>query len=294
MSGSPKIFCFGEMLWDNFPSGKVPGGAPMNVCYHLNQLGNPAHLISRVGKDQDGTELLNFLISKNISVEYVQVDENYPTGLVNVNTLDPTNVKYEIIFPSSWDYISSDEKLKNSEFDVLVFGSLATRNDESAETLEILLGRSDLAVFDANFRAPYFSKDLIFGLCEKADVLKLNEEELEIFQDWMGLGSDQKQNLSHLSSKFNLDVICVTRGAKGALIFEDENLYEHPGYNVQVADTVGSGDAFLATFIHYYLKNESPNTTLDYACARGAYVASQNGAVPEMDEGGINSLIESK
>jgi len=273
-----RILCFGEMLWDIFPDGAVPGGAPMNVAISLNKLGSDVFMLSSCGKDKHGENLLEYLRENGLSTQFIQQND-YPTGLVNVHLSELKDASYEIIFPSAWDYIQQVEALP--EFDVLVYGSLSCRNKASFETLTGLLDTGALKVFDVNFRPPFVDQDIVEQLLKKSDVVKMNHEELLQLSAWNGFVSTDLELAADLVFKnYSLKMLCVTRGAKGAFLkTEDGNLYQN-GFVVDTTDTVGAGDAFLAGFIHHFMENKPLNDTLKFACLLGAWVASQKGANP--------------
>jgi fructokinase len=179
-----KILCFGEMLWDIFPDGAVPGGAPMNVAIGLKKLGSDVFILSSCGKDELGENLLEYLNENGLSTEFVQ-QSNYPTGAVNVHLSESKDATYEIVFPSAWDYIEKPEALL--EFDILVYGSLSCRNNTSFETLISLLDTEAFKVFDVNFRAPFIDQSVIEKLLKKSDLVKMNHGNFFKFRhgmDW--------------------------------------------------------------------------------------------------------------
>ena len=290
------VICFGETLWDVFEKELKPGGAPMNVAVHLRKFGIDSKVISRVGKDELGNELLDFLVSKNVDTSLIQTDDTKPTGLVNVEIGEKGDASYDIVFPSAWDFIAPPDFLNKSNGDdfILVFGSLASRNIPSQETLLKLLEKSDLALFDVNFRAPHYTQDLIERLLSKSDIVKLNEHEIVIIGNWLGVQSESYEELTkRISMEYAVDQIIVTLGDKGALVFFDGKLHRHHGFKIDVVDTVGSGDSFLASYLANFIKGLSVDTCLELACATGAYVATQNGAVPDYGFSDIQNIMNS-
>lgn len=289
-----QIVCFGETLWDVFPNSKKPGGAPLNVAVHLTQFGLDPLVISRIGQDDLGSQLADFIDSKRIKTNWLQVDPDYPTGIVNVEIAESGDASYDIVFPSAWDFIEFPKDFVENDY-ILIFGSLASRNKASKETLLRLLDRAQLALFDVNFRSPHYSRELIEELLQKSHVIKLNEDEIEIFGSWYGIDQGAiEKTCEVLTEQYQLDQIIVTLGSKGAMVYKDGNLFRHPGYKVKVADTVGSGDSFLAAYLAHFLKEFPIEECLDLACATGAYVASQNGAVPEYREANILNITNQK
>ena len=286
------IACFGEMLWDVLPTGRQPGGAPLNVAVHLHNFGLEAQIISRVGHDDLGTELLAFVESKGISACYVQRGETHLTGVVKANVSDHMEVTYQIVKPVAWDYIQYNDALSElvETAEVFVFGSLAARHAPSRETLYRLLQQAKLKVFDVNFRPPHYSRDVVTYLLKQADVVKLNHHELAEIMDWFGVSSDEETALRWLADRFQLQAVCVTKGANGAILWVEQQLYRSPGIAVQVQDTIGSGDAFLAALLRGGLAGQPPADYLAFACAAGSLVATYQGATPAISEAQVRDL----
>ena len=283
-----KILCYGEMLWDIFPDGAVPGGAPMNVAIGLQKLGSDVFILSSCGKDKLGENLLEYLHENGLSTEYVQ-QSNYPTGAVNVHLSETKDATYEIVFPSAWDYIHQTEELP--EIDVLVYGSLSCRNKTSFETLVSLLNTTAIKVFDVNFRAPFIDQPIVEQLLKKADLVKMNHEELFQIAAWNGLESKDLELAANLVfERYSIKMLCITRGSQGAFLkTADEELYQS-GFAVKTIDTVGAGDAFLSGFIHYFMEDKPLKDALEFACRLGAWVASQKGANPPFIYENIQNL----
>lgn len=287
-----KIICFGEMLWDIFPKGKIAGGAPMNVALHLLHLGMDVSMISRVGNDKLGKKLLKFVANFHLNQELIQLDAELPTGTVLVNDSNRENIQYEIVKPAAWDNIQWNEETARQVklADAFVFGSLAARDPNSRETLFKFLALDTLKILDINLRQPFYSAELLEQLLQKCDILKINEEELTILANYHNLPDKMSLALGKLTELFDIQMICVTLGSKGAILYTDDEIISHPGYPIQVVDTVGSGDAFLAGFIFKYLEKESPERILDYACAMGALVATLAGGTPKYDLNEIEKI----
>lgn len=277
-----KVVVFGEMLWDCLPQGAVPGGAPMNVALNLHQLGLDSKLISAVGKDADGEKLLDFLNSFQFQTGLIQQIEEYETSKVLVDDSDLENIKYDIVSPVAWDFIKWNKNMDKAvaASDAFVFGTLGVRNPESLTTLLKLLHHETLRFFDANLRPPYYDFEIIETLLGFADVLKINEDEMVIFADFFNVKPTIKAVCQHLDQHFPMDLICVTKGSAGALIYKKGEIIEHAGYQVKVADSIGAGDAFLSGFIKGYLEHKTLAETLDFACKLGAFVASKKGGTP--------------
>jgi fructokinase len=286
--------CFGEVLWDIFPTHKKIGGAPLNVALRMNSLGVETTMISRVGADENGEDILSFLSSQEITTDLIQVTEEYKTGAVNVMINEKGNASYDILYPSAWDKIVETEIMDKviSEADVFVFGSLASRDEVSRETLISLLDKAKYKVFDANLRTPYYTTDVLNNLMQKADFIKLNDEELrEISRELGSPYNSFEQNVKFIAEKTNTKQVCVTKGEFGAVLYYNEKFYYNSGYFVKVVDTVGAGDSFLASLLIRLLRGKSPQKALNYACAVGALVAGQEGANPKISEKEIKKFM---
>ena len=286
------IACFGEMLWDVLPTGKQPGGAPLNVAVHLHNFGLDAQIISRVGHDDLGAELVAFVDSKGISTRYVQRGQTHLTGVVKANVSDSMEVTYKIVKPVAWDYIQYDAALSElvESAEAFVFGSLAARHAPSRETLYRLLQRAPLKVFDVNLRPPHYSRDVVAYLLRQADIVKLNHHELAEIMGWFGVSSTEETALRWLAERFQLQAVCLTKGADGAALWVGQQQYSSPGIAVQVQDTIGSGDAFLAALLRGWLAGQPPADYLAFACAAGSLVASCRGATPAISEAQVLAL----
>jgi fructokinase len=286
--------CFGEVLWDIFPTHKKIGGAPLNVALRMNSLGVETAMISRVGEDENGEDILSFLSSQEITTDLIQVTKEYKTGAVNVMINEKGNASYDILYPSAWDKIVETEIMDKviSEADVFVFGSLICRDEVSRITLLNLLDKAKYKVLDANLRAPYYTTEILNNLMQKADFIKLNDEELrEISRELGSPYNSFEQNIKFIAEKTNTKQVCVTKGEFGAVLYYNDKFYYNSGYFVKVVDTVGAGDSFLASLLIRLLRGKSPQKALNYACAVGALVAGQEGANPKISEKDIKKFM---
>lgn len=281
---SNAVVCFGEILWDILPDVKRPGGAPMNVAYHLQKLGINSKLISSVGDDPLGQALLDFVGDIGLSAETIQVHAQQPTSEVIATVNAEHEVRYEIVYPVAWDFISwlpAYETLLESST-ALVYGSLASRNDLSAATLLRMLQFNHLyKVFDVNLRAPHYSREVIDRLLKAANLLKVNAAELGIISSWYDATTDSEvAQVEYLFKNFEVDEIVITKGAAGATYYTREHQFAQQAFAVEVKDTIGSGDSFLAAFLSKRLQHADPASTLEYAVAMGAFITAQSGACP--------------
>ena len=277
------VVCFGEILWDVLPTERKPGGAPMNVAYHLHKLGIKGLLVSALGDDEAGKDLLNFLNNIELSTDYIQICESEKTSQVLATVNDNYEVSYEIVYPVAWDkiVIKPIHQRMVTDSGAFVFGSLASRDSVSRETLFKMLEFAKYKVFDVNLREPHYSKELITQLLQQADLVKLNIVELMLLSGWYNSSSStEAEAVDTLLSRFPISELIVTKGSKGASYYTSQFRFDYPAYATQVADTIGSGDAFLAAFLAMKLRNEPLEATLDYAVAMGAFITSHSGACP--------------
>lgn len=289
-----QILCVGEVLWDNLPSGAKPGGAPMNVALHLCRLGQNVAIASKVGNDEKGRKLVDFLETSGLETDLVQIDENLPTSEVLVHLDSNNNATYEICEPVAWDNLELTDELaaKAKASGLIIYGSLASRGPESRETILRLLENDAVKLVDVNLRKPYDTCELVELLLEKSDVIKLNDDELKVIAGWNSQAeSDESSMVKWFAENYKSKLVCVTKGENGAVIYSDGALYSHPGFKVEAVDTVGSGDAFLAGFIASLLEGKSTSDALEFACATGSFVATKVGATPNYKKTDISLLI---
>lgn len=292
---SKKIVCYGEVLWDILPTESVAGGAPMNVAIRSQSLGIQSSIISRVGIDEPGNRLIQFLEDKNVDVSLIQQDTLLPTGEVLVTLDDKGSATYDIVYPSAWDNIelttNTIEAVKKA--DAFVFGSLVCRNEVSKQTLLSLLKEARYKVFDVNLRKPYYLFPLLEQLMFAADMIKLNDDELFEISQALGCKESSIESCIRFIAAHTQTVnICVTLGSKGAILYTNNVMYKHEGYSITVADTIGAGDSFLAALLSKKLQSAFPEDSLAFACAIGAIVAGKKGANPSISFEEINSMIK--
>lgn len=282
MSSQNGILCIGEILWDALPSGLYLGGAPLNVCYHLNQFGIGAAIASRVGNDRLGSEATLRIKRKGMLTEQIQKDDHHETGFVSVELSKSGDPTYDILEPVAWDFIEFTESLEEAVQNCwgLVFGSLAQRNEISRHTIQKLWELDVKKILDMNLRTPYVNKDHIFDSLEVSDIIKMNEDELNQLKDWYDLAGETPKAIEQVAQKFDCRLVCITRGANGAVIFREGEWYEHKGFPVKAKDAVGAGDAFLAALLYGIKNGKDSSELLTFANATGALVAQKDGATP--------------
>ena len=282
-----KIVCFGEVLWDVFPTHKKIGGAPLNVAVRLKSFKNDVAMVSAIGNDELGKLILNYINDLKINADAVAILEDYTTGEVAVTLNEKGAATYEIVHPKAWDKIPLTTAAATlvKQADAFVFGSLITRDAISKNTLYQLLKLAKYAIFDVNLRAPFYTKEILVDLMYKADFIKLNDDELYEISAFLGSPfHNLEQNIHFISEKTKTAHICVTKGEHGAVLLYNNALFYNSGYKIKVVDTVGSGDSFLASLISQLINGSAPQKAIDFACAVGALVAQNEGANPIITE----------
>ena len=289
----PIVVGLGELLWDLFPKGKQLGGAPANFAYITALLGDSGIVASRVGDDRLGQEALWHLKSSGLDVSRIQRDLTHPTGTVKVEVDLRGQPEYHISENVAWDFLEFSEdwiSLARATHAVC-FGSLAQRNSVSRATIRAFLSALPsfaIGIFDVNLRQSYFSGDLLRDSARRATILKLNHEEFPRFLDLLRCplkGSERSDIFAArwLCRELGIRLVCITRGAAGSALITAESHHEHPGFSVKIADTVGAGDAFTAALVHHALRGSSLAAMNAAANRMGAWVASQEGAMPAAD-----------
>jgi len=283
------IVGLGEVLWDIFSTHKQLGGAPTNFAYISSLLGERAVVASRVGIDDLGAAVVERLDSLHLSTSHLQRDHEHPTGTVQIELAADGQPRFEFAQYVAWDFLAWDaawEQLAQVA-DAVCFGSLAQRSLQSRATIQRFLratSSSALRVFDINLRQAFYSAEVLSESAERADIVKLNHEEVLPLMTLLGEPVDGDIDAARwLCEQFELKLVCVTRGGNGSLLYTPDGQHEHPGFRVKVADTVGAGDAFTATMVHHFLRGSSLPTMNDAANLMGSWVASMPGATPTAD-----------
>ena len=285
----PKVVSIGEVLWDLFPDGEKFGGAPANFAHHAASLGDEGIVVSRLGDDERGAEARGLLASLGLSLEFVQSDPDHPTGTVQVEVDDAGVPDFTITEGVAWDHLAWSDELAGlaRRADCVCFGSLAQRGDVSRATIERFLDElrpGCLRVFDVNLRQDFFTTEILESSMRRASVVKLNDEELRPVAEAVGsLAMGDEERARALAEAFELDVVCVTCGARGCLLVTPSASAFHPGFPCDVVDTVGSGDAFTAALAHHLLRGAPLRRICEAANRLGSWVASQSGATPSAD-----------
>lgn len=289
----------GEALWDVLPEGKKIGGAPANFAYHVSQFGLNSRVVSAVGEDKLGTEILDNFRAKQLNCMIETVP--YPTGTVQVE-LDAEGVPcYDIKEGVAWDNIPFTSALADlaRQTRAVCFGSLAQRSVVSRQTINSFLDAMPqddnvLKIFDVNLRQSFYTKEILCNSFSKCNILKINDEELVTVSRMFGYpGIDLQDKCWILLAKYNLKMLILTCGVNGSYVFTPGNVSFVETPKVEVADTVGAGDSFTATFVAAILKGLCVQEAHKLAVKVSAYVCTQNGAMPELPESlkeSMNSL----
>lgn len=276
----------GEALWDVLPEGKKIGGAPANFAYHVSQFGLPSCVVSAIGDDALGKEIIENFTSKGLDQLIAEVP--YPTGTVQVE-IDQTGIPlYDIKENVAWDNIPYTEHLDAlaKRTKAVCFGSLAQRNVVSRETINLFLDTmpkddDSLIVFDVNLRQGFYNKEILCKSMQNCNILKINDEELITVSRMFGYpGIDLQDKCWILLGKYNLKMLILTCGINGSYVFTPGNVSFQPTPKVEVADTVGAGDSFTAAFIASVLKGKSVTEAHSIAVKTSAFVCTQKGAMP--------------
>jgi fructokinase len=297
MDHLPTVVGLGEILWDLLPSGRQLGGAPANFAYCSHLLGNRAVVASRVGSDDLGREVRDSLLHSGLTDQFLQIDAEHPTGMVHVQLDLAGQPKFEIAEAAAWDFLNWTEiwQALAQSADAVCFGSLAQRSEVSRRTILDFLDatrQESLRVFDVNLRQSFYSVEIVQESMKRATVVKLNHEELPRVRDLLAIESgDSLAFCRNLLQKFDLQLVCVTRGANGGLLCDRDNADEHSGFRVQIKDTVGAGDAFTAALVHGLLRQSPLAEMNDLANRMGAWVGSCSGAMPPPPEAGLPAAL---
>lgn len=283
MSVSKKVIGIGEILWDLLPEGKQLGGAPTNFAYHARQLGLEASIISNVGNDELGLEIIHNIKEAGI-ISFIDAIDR-PTGTVSVR-LDKNGIPNYVIHEDvAWDFITPSESAIEfaCQADAICFGTLAQRSETSyysiQETLKTVPDAA-LKVFDINMRQRFYNETIIRNSLQKANVLKLNDEEILVFADIFGISGDEFEIMHQILENHDLKILALTKGARGSWLIsqEEDSFLDTP--KVKVADTVGAGDSFTAGLVAGLLKNKPLKEIHRSAVEISAFVCTQKGGTP--------------
>ncbi len=277
----------GEVLWDMLPEGRQLGGAPANFAYHSRQLGNRGIVVSSVGNDDEGAEILTGLEQKKVE-HIVTTSEEYATGRVSVEMGKGGMPSYTIHENVAWDHLLLDSRHFDlaARADVVCFGTLAQRSRDSAEAIRDFLSRTAdgcIRLFDVNFRQNYYDRETVVRLLQFATILKLNDEELLVVKDFLNIAGEETEALMKLCTAFDLDLIILTKGQQGSRLYSrhlgDSSFKAEP---VDVVDTVGAGDSFAAAVATGICRKMPLDEIHPLAEKLASYVCRHAGATPEL------------
>lgn len=294
----PSALCFGEILWDFLPDGLYAGGAPFNVGYHLHRQGVATHIVSAVGRDILGDELLRRVTGWGMPTNLIARHAHKPTGYVRAAIGPGGDAQYEIVARVAWDEIHAPPAAAGvaAATDAFIFGSLAQRSKTSRASLLQLLAvvpQKALRVFDVNLRAPHDDLSLVRDLARHATVLKLNHEEAARLAGEPVTEGREETHARRLAADTGCPTVVVTAGARGAGMLRAGGWHWETGRRVVVADTVGAGDAFLAALVTQLLGGQATDAEcLARACRLGEWVATQRGATPSYEGKGTEGMRE--
>ena len=293
-----KIVAFGEIVWDILPHGKVLGGTPSNLVFRCNSFGEEGHLLSRVGDDELGNKALKKLADLNISDRNVQIDTEFPTGEVHV-TFDATGEsRYQVKEDVAFDHIEfTPESLKLvRDADCLFFGLLPQRYGLSKNTIRELIKESPDSIhfFDLKLFEHFFDVQVVVHFLSSAHIVRIKEKEIEFLAKELKIKFTDTENfVKDISDKFNIDLVIVTRGNGGVLAFhKEEGIFQEPAYRIKMKDNIGSGMAFSAGFLHYYLNGKSLQESLRFGNAAGALNTTKTGATSFFNKTDVLHFME--
>ena len=288
------ILAFGELLWDILPSCTVLGGAPFNFVYRVNSLGDMGLMVSRIGRDELGRKAFDQVVQLGLDTTYIQWDEHLPTGTVQVSFDEDNNPDFVIIPKVAYDQIELTDTLVDaaSTADCLCFGTLSQRSEKARKTIEQLLERAgqSLKFLDINLRKDCYNPEIVSFSLQKADILKLNEDEAHQLGRMLGVSHQNiPEFCEEMLGKWSFEHCVVTLGEKGvfAMSAAGEKVYV-PGYKVKVADSIGSGDAFSSGFVYNILRGTSISQAARFGNVLGALVATKEGAASPVTLDEIN------
>ncbi len=284
----PSLLCFGEILWDFLPAGLFPGGAPFNVAYHLHRQGTGVLVVSAVGCDLLGDELRRRLQGWGLDTAGIARHPDLPTGHVRATVSARGDASYEIVTNVAWDRITLTEEVLRRAHAAggLIYGSLSQRSPSNLAALHQVLAALPAdawRIFDVNLRPPHDDPALVFRLAAGATLLKLNSAEAaRLVSNQSESAGREEADARALFARTGCPIVCITAGARGAGLLRHDRWHWETGRTVAVADTVGSGDAFLAALVISLMESkQSDAASLARACRIGEWVATQHGATPE-------------
>ncbi len=280
----------GELLWDCFDDSRRPGGAPANVAFQAGQLGCEGVACSRVGRDDLGDELVDFLVGQGLDTRHVQRDPEHPTGTVTVDTSRADHPQYTIHHPVAWDYIEFDGALQSlmQNAAAVCFGSLAQRGEVSRKSIQAALEHTAndcLVVCDVNIRQDWYTRETLDESLRASRLVKLNDDEVPLLAEVLQLGSHSEIDFCRaVRERYEVEAVCITQAERGCLLVDGDEVVDSPGVAIELVDAVGAGDAFTAAWITARLAGRPAEQQVALANRIGGLVASRAGAMPELKE----------
>ena len=296
-----KIVAFGEVVWDVLPGGRVLGGTPLNMAFRCNSFGEESVLLSRLGYDNSGNDVLDELEKLGISDKNIQIDDEFPTGTINITFDEKNESHYEVVQDVAFDHIEfSAEALKLARnTDCLFYGLLPQRFGISKNTLRELLKESPDSIhfFDLKLFEHFFNKKVVENLLFSSNIVRIKEKEIAFLEKELEI--NRSENLEEfgasLAEKYKLDIVLITRGAAGVFAFhKTEGVFYDTGYKIEMVDNIGSGVAFLAAFLHYYLNGKTVQESLSFGNAAGALNTTKRGATEFFDKNAVLTFIQAE
>jgi fructokinase len=288
----------GEILWDLLPSGKQLGGAPANFAYMANVLGDEGIVASRTGDDDLGHEACEMIKTLGLNNSLIQIDGEHATSVAKVLIDSAGQPEFSIASDVSWDHLEWTAAWKDlaARANAICFGTLAQRSQMSRATVHRFLqasGKNALKIYDVNLRESFYSKDIIIDSLRLSNIAKLNADELGRVCDLLEIhGQTDHERSKQLLIDFDLQLVCITRGATGSLLVSADQIVEHNGFRVKVVDAVGAGDAFTACLAHHYIRGRSLQTISELANGFASWVATQTGATPKVPSRGLQEVLD--
>lgn len=279
----------GEILWDVLEDSEEIGGAPVNFAYHAGALGAEAIAVSTIGSDERGRRAVIELEKRGLNLEAVSTKHSYPTGYVEASVDSNGIASYTFPEDTAWDHLTLNPMALSLAplVDAVCFGTLAQRSEASRSAINVFLDATPkaLKIFDMNLRQDFYTEEIIRRSLERADIVKLNDDEIEIISPMFGLEGDYGEKLSALNEQFDLMLSVLTRGDKGSILLSQDRYVESKGYKAEpLADTIGAGDAFTAAVVIGLIKEHTLEEISEHANRLAAYVCSHKGAMPEVPE----------
>ena len=284
-----KIAGIGELLWDVLPDMEQLGGAPINFAYHVSALGAEAVAISTIGSDIRGENALKELQSRGVNTRYISILEQFDTGYVTARVDDKGVATYEFPDDVAWDHLAINPAAQAcaAGLEAICFGTLAQRSDAARSAIHRYLGTTSektIKVYDLNLRQNFYNRSVIETSLRLSTVLKLNDDELALVSALFRLSGAEHEQMEALRTHFDLELVILTKGSRGSILINGDEISRHQGFAAEVVDTIGAGDSFTAAVVIGLLSNKRLDEINEKANRLAAYVCSQPGAMPPVPQ----------